>query len=465
MQAPRVLIVDDDVEMVRLVLEELAREGLDAVPARSGAEGLQFLHDHPVDVIVTDLRMPDIDGMDILRVAADAQPEAKVIVITAFGSIASAIGAMRAGAFDYLSKPFEIEELILTVRKALEDSRLRQENVLLWGEVERRYQFGNLIGASRAMETVFDLIKRVAATDINVLVTGESGTGKELVAKAIHYNGARRRARFVPINCAGIPETLLESELFGHMRGAFTGATLARRGLIEEAHGGTLFLDEIAEMPMLLQAKLLRVLDDKEVRPLGSNKPSVVDFRIIAATNKDPRGRVVAGAFREDLFFRLNVASIALPPLRERADDLRLLTRHFIKKHATAQGRSVSRISREALALLEVYRWPGNVRELENVIERGVAFAQSDTISQDDLPGYLHGKQESVLGVGVGRATSLKELQEHYIARILAETGGDREAAARILGVHPRTLRRRDRRAEKEGEAGRIADSVQETPA
>ncbi|RPI02885.1 MAG: sigma-54-dependent Fis family transcriptional regulator, partial [Zetaproteobacteria bacterium] len=220
MQAPRVLIVDDDAEMVRLVVEELAREGLEAVPARSGAEGLQFLHDHPVDAIVTDLRMPDIDGMEILRVAADIQPEAKVIVITAFGSIASAIGAMRAGAFDYLSKPFEVEELILAVRKALEDTRLRQENVLLRGEVERRYQFGNLIGASKAMEAVFDLIRRVAATDINVLVTGESGTGKELVAKAIHYNSARRRSPFVPINCAGIPETLLESELFGHVRGA-----------------------------------------------------------------------------------------------------------------------------------------------------------------------------------------------------------------------------------------------------
>jgi DNA-binding NtrC family response regulator len=464
MQAPRVLIVDDDAEMVRLVVEELAQEGLEAVPARSGAEGLQFLHDHPVDAIVTDLRMPDIDGMEILRVAADIQPEAKVIVITAFGSIPSAIGAMRAGAFDYLSKPFEVEELILAVRKALEDTRLRQENVLLRGEVERRYQFGNLIGASKAMEAVFDLIRRVAATDINVLVTGESGTGKELVAKAIHYNSARRRSPFVPINCAGIPETLLESELFGHVRGAFTGATVSRRGLIEEARGGTLFLDEIAEMPMLLQAKLLRVLDDKEVRPLGSNRPSVVDFRIVAATNKDPRNRVAAGAFREDLFFRLNVAGIVLPPLRERGDDLRLLTRHFIKKHATAQGRSVSRVDRDALALLEAYGWPGNVRELENAVERGVAFARSDTIGPDDLPAYLHAKPESALDLGAARPTTLKELQERYIARILKETGGDRDAAARILGVHPRTLRRRDQRVDKESEAGGVVDSAHVAP-
>jgi DNA-binding NtrC family response regulator len=407
--------------------------------------------------------MPDIDGMEILRAAADVRPGAKVIMITAFGSIPSAIGAMRAGAFDYLSKPFEIDELILAVRKALEDSRLRQENVLLRGEVERRYQLGNLVGASKAMEAVFDLITRVAATDINVLITGESGTGKELVAKAIHYNSVRRRSRFVPLNCAGIPETLLESELFGHVRGAFTGATASRRGLIEEAHAGTLFLDEIAEMPMLLQAKLLRVLDDKEVRPLGSNRPSVVDFRIIAATNKDPRSRVAAGAFREDLFFRLNVAGIALPPLRERVGDLRLLTQHFIQKHATAQGRSVSGISRDALALLEAYRWPGNVRELENAIERGVAFASSDTIRPDDLPSYLLGGRGSLLDVSTERATTLKELQEQYIARILTETGGDRDRAARILGVHPRTLRRRDRRVMNERVSDRETGLIPET--
>lgn len=454
MNAPRILLVDDDADMVSLIRQELAHHGFEVIPARSGAEGLQALRDHPVDVVVTDLRMQDTDGMEILRVATEIQPDAKVIMITAFGSISSAIGAMRAGAFDYLSKPLEIEELVLAVQKAMEDTRLRRENVLLRGEVERRYQFDNLIGASPSMEAVFDLIKRVAASDINVLITGESGTGKELVAKAIHYNSGRRRSRFVPINCAGIPETLLESELFGYVRGAFTGATTSRKGLLEEAHGGTLFLDEIAEMPMLLQAKLLRVLEDKAVRPLGSNRSSVIDFRVIAATNKDPRAQVAAGAFREDLFFRLNVASIRLPPLRERGEDLRLLVRHFIGKHAAAQGRPVTGIGREALTLLEAYPWPGNVRELENAIERAVAFAESETIRPDDLPGFLYEARGNIVEVGVAQALTLRELQELYIARILQETGADRDKAARILGVHPRTLRRRDRRMERARQDG-----------
>ena len=266
------------------------------------------------------------------------------------------------------------------------------------------------------------------------------------MAKAIHYNSARRRGQFMPINCAGIPETLLESELFGHVRGSFTGATAARKGLIEEAHGGTLFLDEIAEMPMLLQAKLLRVLEDGEVRPLGGNRASVIDFRVIAATNKDLRAQVAAGAFREDLFFRLNVAAIALPSLREREEDLRLLVRHFIGKHAAAQGRPVAGIGREALACLEAYRWPGNVRELENAIERAVAFAEGEVIAPADLPAFVHEGSERGAQVPVGRALTLKELQEQYIARTLEQAGGDREKAARSLGVHPRTLSRRTQR-------------------
>jgi two-component system response regulator HydG len=451
MHRPRILIIDDDEEMVRLIQEELARHGYDVLPAASGAEGLQALREQTLDLVVTDLRLQDVGGMDLLRAAAELQPEAKVVMITAFGSIGSAIEAIRAGAFDYLCKPFEIEELLLVVRRALEDTRLRRENAELRGEVERRYEFGSLIGASKPMQELFDLIKRVAACDINVLIAGESGTGKELVARAIHYNSDRRRARFVPINCAGIPETLLESELFGHVRGAFTGATMRRRGLVEEAHGGTLFLDEIADMPMLLQAKFLRVLEDKEVRPLGSNRGEVVDFRVIAATNRDLRTQVAAGAFRSDLFFRLQVAGITLAPLRERGDDLHLLVRHFIQRHATALGQPVQHISREAITILERYPWPGNVRELENAIERAVAFARSDTIQPQDLPALLHEAREDILQLGASSPMTLRGLEERYIARILEDCGGDRERAARILGVHPRTLRRRDLR--KAGQA------------
>jgi DNA-binding NtrC family response regulator len=453
MSPPRILVVDDDLEMVRLIQAELGRQELEVIAVSSGPAALQALRDHPLDVVVTDLRMPDLDGMELLRAAADLRPEAQVIMITAFGSIASAIDAMRAGAFDYLSKPFELDELAVVVQKALEDARLRRENVLLRGEVERRYRFGNLVGGSPAMRELFRLIERVAASDIGVLISGESGTGKELVAKAIHYNGPRRRGRFLPINCAGIPETLLESELFGYTRGAFTGATAARKGLIEEAQGGTLFLDEIAEMPMLLQAKLLRVLEDKEVRPLGSNRAATVDFRVIAATNKDLRALVERGAFREDLFFRLNVAALHLPPLRERREDLRFLVDHFIQKQAAGQGRTVRGISREALARLERHTWPGNVRELQNAIERAVAFARSDVIEPEDLPAFPSRAGEGMVDRARSGRLTLRALQEQYITSVLLETGGDLERAAALLGVHPRTLRRRARRRAEPADA------------
>jgi DNA-binding NtrC family response regulator len=443
---PRIVVVDDDPEMVRLIQVELARLCLDVLSAASGQQALQALRDHPVDVVVTDLRMPDLDGMELLQAALGLRPDVRVIVITAFGSIASAIAATRAGAFDYLSKPFEIEELALAVQKALEDARLRRENIMLRGEVERRHRFGDLVGKSAEMQEVFRLIERVAASDVGVLITGESGTGKELVARAIHYNGSRRRGLFVPINCAGIPETLLESELFGYMRGAFTGANVSRKGLIEEAHGGTLFLDEIAEMSMLLQAKLLRVLGDKEVRPLGSNRGSTVDFRVIAATNRDLRALVAADRFREELFFRLNVAAIHLPPLRERREDLPALVDHFLERNGAAQERRVRGISRDAVRQLEAYAWPGNVRELQNAIERAVTFAQGDIIQPDDLPAYVMERDMSILDRASAERLTLRALHEQYIERMCAETRGDLEKAAAILGVHPRTLRRRARR-------------------
>jgi two-component system, NtrC family, response regulator HydG len=444
----RVLVVDDDPEVVRLLDQDLVASGFTVFPASSGAAGLRLLRETPVDAVVTDLRMPDIDGMEIVRAAAESQPDAKVIIITAFATIASAIDAVKQGAFDYVSKPFEIEELVLALERALEDSRLRQENRSLRGEVSRRYGLENLIGASRAMQDVFGLIQGAARADLNVLVTGESGTGKELVARAIHYNGPRRRGPFVALNCAAIPETLLESELFGHVRGAFTGAATARKGLVEEAQGGTLFLDEISEMSANLQAKLLRVLEDREVRPLGSNRGSVVEFRAIASTNRDPKAQIQAGTFRPDLYYRLNVVGIHLPPLRERAGDLPRLARHFVEQFAMQQVRTIRGLTPEAMALVEAYAWPGNVRELENAIERAVAFARADCITPADLPPAVR-EEGQIVAAGVAQRWTLRELDERYIERVLAEVNGDRARAAEILNVHPRTLERRDQRRSK----------------
>jgi len=441
----RVLVVDDDPEVVRLLEQDLTACGFTVFPACSGADGVRVLRETVLDAVVTDLRMPDVDGLELVRAAAESQPDAKVIIITAFATIASAIDAVKRGAFDYVSKPFEIEELVLALERALEDSRLRRENRSLRGEVARRYGLERLIGASAVMQEVFDLIRGAARTDLNVLVTGESGTGKELVAKAIHYNGPRRRGPFVALNCAAIPETLLESELFGHVRGAFTGAATARKGLVEEAHGGTLFLDEISEMSVNLQAKLLRVLEDREVRPLGSNRAAVVEFRAIASTNRDPKAQIEAGAFRADLYYRLNVVGIHLPPLRERAGDVSRLARHFVEEFAAQQQRPIRGLTPEAMALAEAYRWPGNVRELENAIERAVAFARSDSITPADLPPAVR-EEGQVVEAGIARRWSLRELQERYVERVLDEVRGDRARAAEILQVHPRTLERRDRR-------------------
>ncbi len=448
MAEARVLVVDDDAEMVRLLDQELTAGGLQVIPASSGAAGMRAIRETHVDAVVTDLRMADFDGMDILRAAAENQPEAKVIIITAFATIPSAIEAVRQGAFDYVSKPFEIEELVLALERALEDTRLRRENHRLRGEVEQRYGFDNLVGVSRPMQEVFTLIRAAAQSDLSVLIIGESGTGKELVAKAIHYNSARRKCPFVALNCAAIPETLLESELFGHVRGAFTGATTTRKGLLEGARGGTVFLDEISEMPVALQAKLLRVLEDREVRPLGSNRPTMVEFRVLASTNRDPRTEIEAGSFRADLYYRLNVVEIHLPPLRDRPGDLPLLIRHLVDKFAAEQRRPIRGLTQEALTLLESYRWPGNVRELENALERAVAFAKSELIAPKDLPPGL-GEHGDVVERGAAQAWSLQELGDRYIDRILELVGGDRDRAAEILKVHPRTLQRRDLRLAK----------------
>jgi two-component system response regulator HydG len=440
---PKLLVVEDDPEMLALLRQHLADEGYLVVTTDKGAEALDRLRTESFDVILTDLKMPGIDGMEILRSARVAQADARVILITAFGSIETAIQAIREGAYDYVTKPFRLEEISLLVRKALEDRRLREENRRLREAVADRYRLHNLLGASPAMQAVFALIRQAAPSDASVLITGESGTGKELVARALHYDSPRAERPFVPVNCAAVPAGLLESELFGHVRGAFTGAVATRRGLIREAEGGTLFLDEIGDMAPELQAKLLRVIEDRAVRPVGSDETLPVALRLIAATNKNLVARIQEGSFREDLYYRLAVIPMHVPPLRERREDIPLLAEHFLRRAAAASGKPIHGFTPEAMAALLRHPWPGNVRELENVVERAVTLTVGEhlaleTLLLDASPVPAPG---SLLAQSV-RRPSIEELIAEYVALVLREVGGDKAKAAEILGISKRTLYR-----------------------
>jgi DNA-binding NtrC family response regulator len=382
--------------------------------------------------------MAPVDGLAVLREAQRVQPGARVILMTAFASLETAITAMREGAYDYLSKPFRMAEVTIAVRRALEDRRLRDENRRLRHEIERRYSFPNLFGRSPAMQPVFEQIAAVAGSEASVLLVGESGTGKELVARAIHWNGPRREAAFVAVNCAAIPDTLLESELFGHEKGAFTGAERKRRGLFTEASGGTLFLDEIADMSLALQAKLLRALQDKVVRPIGGNEELRLDVRVVSATNRDLGALVHEGTFREDLYYRLAVLPIRLPSLRERTEDIPLLAEHFLERAAGALGKRFEGFTEDASAWLVQQRWPGNVRQLENVVERAATLAKGPAITASDVSIDFLGP----VGFGKQLRPTLEELTREYVDRVLVETKGDKNAAAKILGVSVRTLQR-----------------------
>jgi DNA-binding NtrC family response regulator len=434
----RILAVEDDPEMLALLQEHLEGEGHRVVAVREGAEALTRLRTEPFDLVLTDLKMPGVDGMEVLR----ASRGAPVILITAFGSIETAIQAIRQGAFDYVTKPFALEEISLLVNKALETRRLRAENVRLRQELEGRYRFENLLGKSAAMQAVFDLIRRVAGGESNVLITGATGTGKELVARAIHFNSPKAPGPFVPLNCAAIPEGLLESELFGHVKGAFTGAAVARPGLFQEAAGGTLFLDEIAAMPIALQAKVLRAIQERAVRPVGGNEMSPVDLRLVAASNRNLKAMVEAGEFREDLYYRLAVIPVHLPALRERTEDIPLLAEAFLRKYSVAIGRSIRGFSPEAMMCLLTHPWPGNVRELENVVERAVNLCAHEEISVESLA-----LDSGVAGVGfvlkgLGPRPSIQELIDAYTAVILEQFTNDKEQSARVLGISKRTLQR-----------------------
>jgi len=440
-----VLVVDDDQEMRDLIKDILEDNCYRVAVAREGGQALELLNEGDYPVVVTDLRMKGMEGMDLLHEIVHTFPGSNVLIMTAFGTVESAVDAMKQGAYDYLTKPIKIDELLVTIDKAMREAWLRREVTQLRQQVKREFAFDQILGKSKPMREIFDLIRRVADTQTNILITGESGTGKELVAKAIHFNSSRRGAPFVPVNCAAIPENLLESELFGHVRGAFTDAKTDKRGLFEEAQKGTLFLDEISEMPMMLQAKLLRAVQEREVRRVGATRSVPVDVRIIAATNLFLSEEVKAKRFREDLYYRLNVIEIRLPPLRDRKEDIPLLCEMMIQKSSVGRQKQVTKITEPALGLLLDHSWPGNVRELENVIERAVTLAQGTMVTPEDLPlpirearGERHLVEESA-----EQLLPLEEIEQLYIQRMLEKTGGNKFQAAQILGIDRKTLYRK----------------------
>jgi two-component system response regulator PilR (NtrC family) len=448
----RVLVVDDERSMRELLSIVLKRDGHDVLVAESGARAIELLKKQRVDILITDIRMPQMSGVDVLREAKQIDPEIISIVMTAFASTDTAVEALRLGAADYVHKsPSAANELRLRVRKELERKHLQRENVLLKRALQSSHKFSNIIGRSDAMVAVFQLVETIAPTGSTVLITGESGTGKELVARAIHFNSLRKDRPFVALNCGALSETLLDSELFGHMRGAFTSADTNKKGLIEVAEKGTVFLDEIGEMSSLVQVKLLRVLQERKYRRLGGTEEVEADIRVIAATNRDLAKMVADGNFREDLYYRINVIPIRLPALRERTEDIPLLAEHFVERFAAQMGKTITGISGAALACLKAYAWPGNIRELENAMERAVALERTPSILVDSLPEQLRGAAAAPVN-GSAQAERFPEngfdLEQHvqhiereYIAEALRRAGGVKVKAAELLGMSFRSFR------------------------
>lgn len=472
----KVLLIDDEVTMVQMVTELLRREGHEVLPFSSFTPAMEALESQIPELVITDLYLDKTrtHGLEILQKARSLNPPATVIVITAYATIETAVDAMKKGAFDYLEKPFKVDDLRLCVQRALSYNVAISENIYLRKQLKKKYQFSQLIGNSPMIQDVFKMIERVADTDSTILILGESGTGKELVARALHFNSRRQFAPFIPINCSALPENLLESELFGHCKGAFTGAINDKKGLFQEADGGTIFLDEIGSMSPVLQSRLLRVLQEREVRRVGDNIPVSVNVRVLSATNEPLEKRIEEGTFREDLFYRLNVIPITLPSLRERRDDIPLLTMHFLRNKINSRSGKLYSITRKALNVLAIHDWPGNVRELENAIERACALCDDSTIRVADLPPVLRRNateggedlvetpeelDEPPVGLAVGGASApaqasfsqpigslkdyLRDQELTYVNRALAQTSGDKEKAAELLGVSVATLYRK----------------------
>lgn len=443
---PQILVVDDDRGMCELLELGLAKRGFDVCSTTDPRKVLDLLQQGALEAVVTDLNMPGKSGIDLTRQVVGNRPDLPVIVITAFGSMESAIEAMRAGAYDFVTKPLEVDTLALVLQRAIQHRALREEVKLLRRAVAASKGHDQLLGQSHEMRQVFDLLSRIAEADVSILILGESGTGKELVARSLHARSSRRDQPFVAVNCSSLPETLLESELFGHTRGAFTDARSPRRGLFQQAHGGTLFLDEIGDLPLSLQPRLLRALQERKVRPVGSDSEVEVDVRVLAATNQDLENAVAEKQFRGDLFYRLNVVQLRLPPLRARGNDVLLLAQHFLDHAAARQAKRVERLSAKAAERLLAYSWPGNVRELQNCIERAVALTAYDQIGIDDLPERVRDYRPSQVLVASDHPSellSMEEIERRYILRVLDVVGGNKTLAAQILGFDRRTLYRK----------------------
>jgi two-component system, NtrC family, response regulator PilR len=447
----RILVVDDELSMREFLEILFAKDGYEVAVAANGEQAVNLLRAQSFDLILTDIMMPKLGGIELLAEAKRLDPQCQVIMITAFGSTENAVEAMKLGAYDYITKPFQVDEIKLTVAKALEKNRLLKENFRLQKEVRSKYVFENIVGSSLPMRQLFDLIHNVAPTKANILILGESGTGKELVARAIHYNSPRSDKPFVTVNCGAIPADLLETELFGHRKGSFTGAYADKRGLFEVAHQGTMFLDEIGEAPLAIQVKLLRAIQDKTFKAVGGLEDVVVDVRVIAASNRDLEEAVRARQFREDLYYRLNVIRVSIPPLRERKEDIPLLVQHFLQRYAAEIGKDLQGINPEADRLLINYDWPGNVRELENTIERAVSLCQAAVIGPDSLPDRVRGgaavcgpvPATSIPEHGLDLEAVLQGIERKFIEEALARSGGVKKRAARLLGISFRSFRYR----------------------
>ena len=440
-----ILIVDDE-EIIRESLSFiLTKEGYQVQEASDGRMALELVKKDSFDLILTDLEMPEMKGIELLEQVSVLSPETPVVIVTAYGSIDSAIAALRKGAVDYILKPVEFDELLVKMRRLLASRRLSLENKLLRGELHRKYDFDNIIGQSPAMQKVFDTIKKVAVTDGTVLINGKSGTGKELVARAIHFNSRRNTKPFIAVNCGAIVENLFESELFGHRRGSFTGATMDKEGFFKAADGGTLFFDEVSEIPLHLQVKLLRAIELKEITPVGTSIPFSVDVRIIASTNKNLAKEVEAGRYREDLFYRLNIVEINLPPLADRGDDIPILVQHFVAKYAREMSKDVQGVDNEVMKCLLAHSWKGEIRELENIIERAVIFAEGKLITKTELPAFFEQRQDAVYSFDARRSMkeAVDEFERQYIGHVLRTNQYNKELTAKALKISLSSLYRK----------------------